>query len=186
MPASKDKVDLYSEALSDWRVNWGCLTASELYLFAKRVVAEAADIIQKPWRLLTVRPVREQEDPAEWSVVVQRYINLAKAAGIDNQHRKFAVERWINRKNGRDGTLTVKQWEKMLDLTGGRCVFCGENHYITMEHLFPRSMGGGFSAENIVPACRRCNQVRGTIMNISPELFIALEFERWYDAESNN
>ena len=100
---------------------------------------------------------------------------MAKATGIDRDHRKFAIERWVHRKKGRPGTLTVEQWEAMLEVTGG-CHFCGEPNYITMEHLMPKSIGGGFTAENIVPACIRCNAARGRTFNISVSLFIAIEF----------
>jgi 5-methylcytosine-specific restriction endonuclease McrA len=114
----------------------------------------------------------------EWSEIVKRYIRMAKAVGIDSTHRKFAVDRWIHRKNGRGGTLTVEQWEAMIATTGG-CVFCGETNrkYITMEHLMPKSIGGGFTAENIVPACIRCNSARGATFNVSVTLFLAIEWE---------
>lgn len=114
-----------------------------------------------------------------WSLVIRRYIQMAKAQGINSQHRKFAVLRWTNRKNGRDGTLTVKQWEAMLKVTGG-CYYCGETETITMEHIMPKSIGGGFTAENIVPACQRCNTARGATFNASQALFIAIEFGRHY------
>ena len=114
---------------------------------------------------------------SEWTFVVERYIDMAKEAGIDRDHRKFAIMRWIHRKKGRPGTLTVEQWGAMLEETGG-CYFCGESDYITFEHVMPKSIGGGFTAENIVPACVRCNNVRGRLFNISVPLFIAIEFER--------
>lgn len=116
---------------------------------------------------------------SEWTWVVERYIHMATAAGIDRQHRKFAIMRWVHRKKGRPGTLTVEQWQDMLARTGG-CYFCGESDpkHITFEHLMPKSIGGGFTAENIVPACTRCNNVRGRLFNISVPLFVAIEFER--------
>lgn len=116
---------------------------------------------------------------SEWTWVVERYIHMATAAGIDRQHRKFAIMRWVHRKKGRPGTLTVEQWGAMLARTGG-CYFCGEPdlQHITFEHLMPKSIGGGFTAENIVPACIRCNNIRGRLFNVSLPLFVAIEFER--------
>ena len=116
---------------------------------------------------------------SEWTFVVERYIDMAKEAGIDRRHRKFAIMRWVHRKKGRPGTLTVEQWEAILEETGG-CYFCGEPDlsYITFEHVMPKSIGGGFTAENIVPACVRCNNIRGRLFNVSVPLFIAIEFER--------
>lgn len=115
----------------------------------------------------------------EWTFVIERYIKMAVKAGIDRDHRRFAIERWVHRKKGRPGTLTVEQWQTMLEETGG-CYFCGETNldYITFEHVMPKAIGGGFSAENIVPACERCNNVRGRLFNASVPLFVAIEFER--------
>ena len=133
------------------------------------------------------RLAREAEDKArqhmkevasQWTFVIERYIEMAKAAGVDRDHRKFAIMRWVHRKKGRGGTLTVEQWKRMLEITGG-CYFCGEEdiRYLTFEHLWPKSIGGGFTAENIVPACDRCNNIRGRLFNVSVPLFIAIEWE---------
>ena len=112
-----------------------------------------------------------------WTLVIERYIRMAKAQGINKTYRKFAVKRGTNRKNGRGGTLTVEQWKAMLKVTGG-CYYCGEPETITMEHVMPKSIGGGFTAENIVPACQRCNTARGATFNASTALFIAIEFDK--------
>ena len=119
---------------------------------------------------------------SEWTHVITRYLKMAERAGIDRQHRKFAVIRWVQKRKGRGGTLTVEEWEKMLKITGG-CYYCGESNpkFITFEHLMPKSIGGGFTAENIVPACDRCNSIRGRLFNVSVPLFLAIEFERHYD-----
>ena len=117
---------------------------------------------------------------SEWTHVIERYLKMAERAGIDRRHRKFAVIRWVQKRKGRGGTLTVEQWDKMLEVSGG-CVFCWESdpRLLTFEHLMPKSIGGGFTAENIVPACDRCNNVRGRLFNISVPLFVAIEFERY-------
>lgn len=42
---------------------------------------------------------------------------------------------------------------------GGRCVYCGKAA-TTIDHVVPRSRGGGHSWENVVAACGRCNHVK--------------------------
>ena len=118
-----------------------------------------------------------------WTKVIKRYVRIAKKAGVDNLHRKFAIQRWVHRKHGRGGTLTVAEWKEMRRCTNGECFFCGEWYDITIEHLHPRAIGGGFTKENIVPACRRCNNVRGNTFNASKRLFVAIELERKYKRE---
>jgi 5-methylcytosine-specific restriction endonuclease McrA len=123
---------------------------------------------------------------SEWTEIVTRYLKMAEKTGIDRRHRKFAVIRWVQERKGRGGTLTVEEWDRMLEITGG-CVFCGESdlQYMTFEHLLPKSIGGGFTAENIVPACKRCNDVRGRLFSTSIDLFIAIEFKRCYNNEQS-
>jgi 5-methylcytosine-specific restriction endonuclease McrA len=42
------------------------------------------------------------------------------------------------------------------------CQYCGERrHDLTIDHIFPRSRGGGDSWENVVAACLRCNVKKG-------------------------
>ena len=122
-------------------------------------------------------------EQTQWTKVVKRYVRMAKKAGIDSAHRKFAIERWVHRKHGREGTLTVREWEIMKAFTNGGCLFCGSTERITMEHMRPKAIGGGFTKENIVPACHRCNNVRGNTFNASQALFVAIELERTHKRE---
>ncbi|MDQ1602429.1 MAG: hypothetical protein QOE01_274, partial [Actinomycetota bacterium] len=42
---------------------------------------------------------------------------------------------------------------------GGRCVYCG-GAATSIDHVVPRSRGGGHEWNNVVSACRRCNHVK--------------------------
>lgn len=44
------------------------------------------------------------------------------------------------------------------------CQYCGRHfpeNYLTLDHVTPRSKGGPKSWENIVTACKKCNQIKG-------------------------
>jgi 5-methylcytosine-specific restriction endonuclease McrA len=43
---------------------------------------------------------------------------------------------------------------------GGRCVYCGAAA-TSLDHVVPRSRGGGHVWENVVSACARCNHLKG-------------------------
>ena len=48
---------------------------------------------------------------------------------------------------------------------GCTCVYCGETyelHELTLDHVHPRSLGGEDVNTNVVPACTRCNQDKGS------------------------
>jgi 5-methylcytosine-specific restriction endonuclease McrA len=37
------------------------------------------------------------------------------------------------------------------------CAYCGENKICTIDHIIPRSKGGGNSKNNLVKVCEKCN-----------------------------
>ena len=45
------------------------------------------------------------------------------------------------------------------------CVYCGESyelHELTLDHVRPKSLGGEDLTSNLVPACHKCNQDKGS------------------------
>lgn len=61
-----------------------------------------------------------------------------------------------------EGNCSPEKWINRLDYYGGRCVYCGSEVNITMEHRIPLSRGGTNWPANIVPACRSCNCKKNT------------------------
>jgi hypothetical protein len=60
------------------------------------------------------------------------------------------------------------------------CMYCGKSHPerdLTRDHILPKSRGGRDAWENVVTACRRCNQFKGnrTLDELSMDL-IALPY----------
>ncbi len=56
--------------------------------------------------------------------------------------------------------------ENIYRRDGGRCVYCGSRHALTLDHLVPRSKGGRSSWDNLLTACRKCNAQKG---DLTPE-----------------
>ena len=42
------------------------------------------------------------------------------------------------------------------------CQYCGSAEELTMDHVMPRSRGGRHNWDNVVTACRPCNQHKGS------------------------
>ena len=51
-------------------------------------------------------------------------------------------------------------WKK----SNGVCAHCGNKLYggrnQTIDHVLPRSRGGGFDQRNLMPLCRKCNKLK--------------------------
>lgn len=72
--------------------------------------------------------------------------------------RRAAQERRCATKAGLPATLTEAEWRCALEYFENRCAYCGATGVpLEQEHVIPLTKGGGYTVDNIVPACRRCN-----------------------------
>lgn len=76
-----------------------------------------------------------------------------------NNPEKCKVARTQHRRNRRraEGRTTLKDWQEILRQNGYRCVYCGAQEHLTMDHVIPLCRGGTNYPSNIVPACNFCN-----------------------------
>ena len=42
-----------------------------------------------------------------------------------------------------------------------RCQYCGSDRHLTVDHVVPRSKGGGDTWDNVVTSCAACNRKKG-------------------------
>lgn len=57
-----------------------------------------------------------------------------------------------------------RMWRDLIKLRDqNRCVYCGSDQDLTIDHVRPRSKGGETTASNCVTACRACNQAKGSL-----------------------
>lgn len=82
-------------------------------------------------------------------------------------------ERRRSRKNNLPSTLTKDQWERIKNGFGNRCAYCGTSGKLAQEHFIAVANGGGYTAENIIPACQRCNSSKKDKL-----------FGLWYSAQA--
>jgi hypothetical protein len=69
-----------------------------------------------------------------------------------------------------ESTLTEKEWQECLEYFGHECAYCGAAEpKLTQDHFKPVAQGGGYTKDNILPACMFCNQSKG-----------ARHFLEWY------
>ena len=56
-----------------------------------------------------------------------------------------------------------RMWRTAIkDEWDNRCAYCGSSHNLTLDHVTPNMLGGNDRTHNVVPACRPCNQSKGS------------------------
>jgi hypothetical protein len=118
-----------------------------------------------------------------WKAIYhQKYYNANKDSlcAYQSEYRKQhpdKVAMWKHRYNVRKrqlpNTLTDEQWEDILGRYNYSCAYCGDSEELVQEHWVPVSRGGGYTVENIVPACQSCNS--------SKNVMTGEEFHHWLD-----
>jgi hypothetical protein len=72
-----------------------------------------------------------------------------------------ASHRYHAQRRSLPATFTSEQWRRCLEWWNNTCAYCGAQqsagHILEQEHVESVSMGGGYIALNIIPACRACN-----------------------------
>ena len=102
------------------------------------------------------------------------------------QDNKELVRKWSRRaeqirrakKHKLPHAFTTQKWEKTKQIFNNSCAYCGMtgeehrqeyNERLHQDHFIPLSKGGGYTKENIIPACRSCNASKKDT-----------DFEEWY------
>jgi 5-methylcytosine-specific restriction endonuclease McrA len=87
---------------------------------------------------------------------------------------KYEYSRWISlpgrrsakkgyeqnyraRKVSAPGVITKAEVERLLEVYGSKCLRCGSNDDICIDHVVPLSKGGSNEFVNLQPLCRGCN-----------------------------
>lgn len=73
-----------------------------------------------------------------------------EAAAMDSQRRRH------EKRN--DFSLTPLEWENAIKFFNGKCAYCQKKKTLTYEHFVPFKKFGGFTKDNIIPACMDCNR----------------------------
>lgn len=76
---------------------------------------------------------------------------------------KQKQERRKERRANEESTLTEAEWQIILFQNHYRCYYCKEQSgSLHHEHKIPAIRGGGYTKQNIVPACPTCNSRKHT------------------------
>ena len=92
----------------------------------------------------------------------------------ENRERSNLLRRIKSQRKRAAGTLTLADWELVLDVYGRACLACGKPE-VTIDHIVPVSKGGLNVAGNVQPPCGYCNTSKGTkTIDYRPEPWVDL------------
>lgn len=61
--------------------------------------------------------------------------------------------------------ISASKKQKVAEKFNYSCAYCGitlNSETLVVDHIKPRSQGGGNGIENLFPSCRSCNSTKGT------------------------
>lgn len=87
----------------------------------------------------------------------------------NREHYRSYEQRRNSLKRNLPSTLTINQWRHAQSYFNHSCAYCGSATTLEQDHFWPLSEGGGYTATNIIPACRSCNASKSN-----------KPFEEWY------
>lgn len=120
------------------------------------------------------------QNPEWWSAAQkrskQRHLvpNKITAEQYRATHReeyRITEERRRSRKRYLPATLTKGQWNAILVAYRFSCAYCRQKAAkLTQDHVIPVSKGGGYTSDNIVPACQSCNSQKSAKLLQNPPI----------------
>ena len=78
----------------------------------------------------------------------------------------------MKRKYLLSGKVSIGEWRELVDCYDNRCVYCGFEKPLTVDHVDSISNGGLHHIDNILPSCQSCNSSKGTkpLSEFCPEM----------------
>lgn len=75
--------------------------------------------------------------------------------------------------NNLPSDFTREQWQNVILFFDGTCAYCGKANKLTQDHIIPAVRGGGYTKNNIVPCCGKCNSSKQD-----------RDYEEWFKSKS--
>ena len=79
-----------------------------------------------------------------------------------NKSKVLCEARRRARENAVESSFSHEDWLHIVAHYNGKCAYCGrDGDNLQMDHMIPLAAGGTHTKDNVVPACRECNQRKG-------------------------
>ncbi len=180
-PGSKTTgMALVMEGRTGRKCIWGAELTHRGAAIKMKLIARRALRSSRRSRKLRHRPARflNRTKPAGWlppslmhrvlTIIswARRLDRLTMLDSFSMELVSFDAQKMINpdiqRQDYQKGTLFGTEVRAyLLHKWDGKCAYCGKEGKLEVEHVHPRSKGGSNSVNNLVVACRPCNEKKG-------------------------
>jgi len=90
---------------------------------------------------------------------------LSKAYKEKHKERLgFMQHKYRARKHGVLSTATYEEWVALCDHYQNRCLCCGEQKPLTVDHVIALVLGGPHTIDNLQPLCKECHMKKNVRM----------------------
>ena len=155
---NREKLDLQNKKYADAHKE----RKSETNRLWHQINKEKKNIQVKEWalknkdrRIKTINQWRK-DNPKKYNTILKKYrINNKGKRIIWQQIRR-------SKQNLLPSTLNYIEWQIIKKYFDNKCAYCGIEKFLTQEHFIPVKKMGGYTIENIIPACMRCNSSKSS------------------------
>ena len=159
----KDKIKQYSESYHRTHADEIRQRRHEYYIKNKNALAPARKRYADEHR--EIQRKRNAEYYKSHEVELRKYQHLYRKTQRGREVARLAKRIRRARRLNLPATLTSSEWKTILEAYDHRCAYCGTQFKLTselhQEHVVPVNQGGGYTVDNIVPSCCKCNHKKG-------------------------
>lgn len=112
-------------------------------------------------------PERSREASAAWRVKNPGAGWAATRRWYDGRPLYDAHRKQLRRERATQGPgCSERDLRRVISSTAGVCFYCRVAPAMTIDHVVPLKRGGRHAVGNLVPACKRCNSSKGSLLLI--------------------
>lgn len=143
----------HNKSVKKWQIN-NSSKFKEINSSWKKAHKEQRAVESKQWA--KAHPEYRRRVGEKWR---SNHPNYGKNWRENNRDKiKHYAQNRRARMEGNGGTLTVQEWNAILDFYGHKCLCCERKDVkLTIDHIIPIFRGGKHCAENVQPLCGPCN-----------------------------
>lgn len=95
-------------------------------------------------------------------VIYYQYAKIiSSSSGLGKTNYGMVMSKWKQLCSGEiNWSSSVREWLKEKE-EPNKCIYCGEEKDLTIEHILPRICGGEDVLENVIMVCKSCNSAKG-------------------------